>query len=292
MKKVIILVSLILLLLAGIDAYSQEPSPPVTKGQVQPREFKSEADTGSNINAQNNDNGTPKAFLLLNKNDGTHGSDAKPQKADKENGNSQTGAAHDDSITTYTWWMMIFTAALVGCNILLWLYTVKIAKATKAAADAAKRSADSLSITERANLFVDSIEWIKESSGINVAIINVGRTPAILRSYIVDVKENEYPTKEEVARMLAPDLPKGIIIKSDDPAPYPIVMQNITAERISEIVLNQSTLLCYGYVRYEDVFGNIHETGFCYEFFPGQSHGRFHISNNKDLNYHTYNNAK
>ena len=291
MKVIIIFVSFSLFLLMGINVYSQEPSPPIAKGQVQPRKLKSESNASSNIKTKDNNNSTPKAVSPINKMD-TQSSNARPQNANKQDSNSKPCATKDDPITTYTLWLMIFTGALVVCNILLWLYTKK-------AADAAKRSADSLPITERAYLFVDSIEWPKGESGftlseynnltlIKVMITNVGRTPAILYkvSAKVSIKESEYPTREAVRGKLEIVFPKGVIIKGDGTEKFSCG-EVIGPSKMTESEFSQSTILCYGYIIYEDVFGKSHETGFCYEFKPSYSEGRFHISQNRELNYHT-----
>jgi len=291
MKKVIILVSWILLLFAGINSYSQEPSPPATKGQVQPRKFNSESSANSNINTNSNNNSTPKTVSPINKIN-TQSSKAETQNTNKENGNSQEGAIKNDPITRYTFWLMIFTGALVICNVGLWLYTRK-------AANSAKKAADALPTIERAYLFIDSIEWPKGELGFTLneynnlnlikgMIKNVGRTPAILCniSAKVSIKESEYPTREVVRGKSEIVFPKGVIITSDGTENFScgeIIGPSIMTE--SDFI--QATILCYGYVIYEDIFGKSHETGFCYEFKPIYLEGRFYISNNKELNYYT-----
>ncbi|MCX5847744.1 MAG: hypothetical protein NTW12_15545 [Deltaproteobacteria bacterium] len=291
MKKVIILVSLILLLLAGINSYSQEPSPPAIKGQVQPRKFNSKSNANSNINTNDNNNSAPKTVFPINKIN-TQRSNSETQKANKENGNSQEGAVKNDPIIRYTFWLMIFTGALVICNVGLWLYTRK-------SANSAKKAADALPTIERAYLFIDSIEWPKGELGFTLSgynnlnlikgmIKNVGRTPAILCnvSAKVSIKKSEYPTREVVRGKSEIVFPKGVIITSDGTENFScgeVIGPSIMTE--SDFI--QATILCYGYVIYEDIFGKSHETGFCYEFKPIYLEGRFHISNNKDLNYYT-----
>ena len=258
---------------------------------MQPGKLNSETSASSNIKTKDNNNSTPKAVSPINKMD-TQSSNAKPQNTYKENSNGQPSTIKDDPITTYTFWLMVFTGALVICNILLWFYTMR-------AANAAKKAADALPTVERAYLFIDSIEWPKGELGFTLSeynkltpikgiIRNVGRTPAILCkvSSMVSIKESEYPTKEAVRGKLEISVPKGVIIKSDGTENFSCggaIGPSIMTE--SEFI--QATILCYGYVIYEDIFGKSHETGFCYEFKPIYLEGRFHISNNKELNYYT-----
>lgn len=290
-KKIIILILITAFLVSVVNLYSQEPSPPAIKGQVQPRKFNSQPSTNSNIKTKDNDNSTPKAVSPINKMD-THSSNAKTQNTYKENSDSQLGAIKDDPITTYTFWLMIFTGALVICNVGLWFYTMR-------AANSAKKAADALPTVERAYLFIDSIEWPKGELGFTLSeynkltpikgiIRNVGRTPAILCkvSSMVSIKESEYPTKEAVRGKLEISVPTGVIIEGDGTEPFSCGGA-IGPSIMTESDFIQATILCYGYVIYEDIFGKSHETGFCYEFKPIYLEGRFHISNNKELNYYT-----
>ena len=286
MKVIIIFVSFSLFLLIGTNVYSQEPLSP--EGQVQSGELESELNASGEIETKENKNSTSNRLSSINKIDIQSGNN-KPQNVNNKDSSSKP---KDDHITNYNFWLMVLTAGLLCCNIFLLL-------STKKAADAAMRSANSLPITERAYLFVDSIEWPKGEDGftlseynnlnlIKVIITNVGRTPAILSSVSakISIKESEYPTRDAVRGKLEIVLPKGVIIKSDG-------MEKISCGQvigpsiITEKEFRQSTILCYGYIIYEDIFGKSHETGFCYEFKPIYSEGQFHISQNRELNYHT-----
>jgi hypothetical protein len=285
MNKIISFIFFSLLLLIASGVFSQEPSPPATKGQ--PGEIASEQNTGGNIESNKNTNISTKPSLPPYKME-TQQSYRASQTANKEDSGKEPFIMDDG----YTLVLTFFTGALVICNIALWIYT-------RRAANAAKRSADSLPITERAYLFVYSIVWPKGESGftlseynkhtpIKLIITNVGRTPAILCnvSAKVSIKESEYPTKEAIRGKLEIAFPSGVIIKSDEREEI-FCGEVLGPSIMTESKFSQSTILCYGYIIYEDIFGKSHETGFCYEFKPTYSDGRFRISQNRELNYHT-----
>lgn len=289
MRKIIFFISFALFISLGIIAYSQEPSPPVTKGQVQPGEVSSQPSTNSNINTKDNNNNSPKTVPPLIKMD-TQSSNAETKNTDEENSNGQFGTFNNDSIITYTKWLMIFTGCLVIYNIFLGFYTMR-------AANAAKRAAESLPTVERAHIFVDSIEWPNKNgpssldefnkSTMVITVVNAGRTPAILQNCNSEliIKGKDYPSKDDLNHTKSLEIPKGIIIKSDRTKIF-TVRAGFSPTIISEDAFSQSILLCYGYIRYEDIFGKSHKRGFCYELSPQRSHhGRFHISNSTELNY-------
>ena len=177
--------------------------------------------------------------------------------------------------------------------------TRKTTRATQDAADAAMISAESLKTAERAYLFVDSMKWQNWKSNftlstfndfktvVSIDIINAGRTPAILIDVTasVNIKGIDYPTKEDVRRKTRIDFPSGIIIKSGE---FEQVTSSgtISPSEITEDDFKKSTIICYGFIRYNDIFGDEHETGFCYKFVPTQSHERFRISLDTELNYY------
>ena len=85
----------------------------------------------------------------------THSSYTAAQDSNKKNSDCDFGTVKNDPITRYTFWLMIFTGLLVVCNLLLWLYTRKIAKA-------AKISADVLPTIEKAYVYAAIIIPIKD----------------------------------------------------------------------------------------------------------------------------------
>ena len=305
MRKSIVLLFMTAFLVSAVNVYSQEPSPTPRENSQNWQSSATKTDKKGNTYQDCTQKGPLLIKAMKDSEVANQINKAKTQNID------QSSSAKDfvnivsvllTAIATAI--IAIFTIVLTIYNKKMWKTTNKVAGATKDAADAAKRSADSLSITERAYLFIDFIEWPKGELGFTLSeynkltpikgiIRNVGRTPAILCkvSSMVSIKESEYPTKEAVRGKLEISVPKGVIIKSDGTENFSCggaIGPSIMTE--SEFI--QATILCYGYVIYEDIFGKSHETGFCYEFKPIYLEGRFHISNNKELNYYTQNNTK
>lgn len=290
MKKIIILTSLILFLLIGTGTCSQEPPPPTTQGQMQPGKLNSEASASSDIETNDNNNTSQNPISKINKID-THSSNAKTQDAYKENSNSQIGAVKDDPITTYTFWLMIFTGALVICNIFLWLYTKKVANATKESADAAKRSAESLPRIERAYVFAEikHLEYLKDGNSISVSasilMKNYGRTPATLNSVCGVITLKDARINEAMLIDIPPGFILGVGIDETNPCPFNVYI-HLRDEEWQNVEREGITAYCCGKIFYNDIFHVSHETGFCWEFKPRTPPQWFISSKYKDLNYY------
>ncbi len=272
-----------------INAYSQEPSPPITKGQVQPGELNSKSGANSNIKSKGDYNRSPNTMSRINNRD-TKSGNAKTQNTYKENSNSQAETVKDDPITRYTFWLMIFTGALVICNVGLWLYTRK-------AANAAKKGAESLPLIENAYIFVEVEEDINKKAAkipfdeIKIVVItvrNYGRTPAIIKEarLWMDYDVTETPKEN---RIHVPDVEEikiipGIVLSSGEPVSVNAQVE-ITAAEWDKIKTGKVQWHCWGIIKYENIFKAICESGFDWRWHPLL--GRFISSNNEKLNYHT-----
>lgn len=117
-----------------------------------------------------------------------------------------------------------------------------------------------------------------------IGIVNGGKTPAVLLdcSYTARIigLDEELP---EISK-IDPDkrwIPSGtVIIRANYERTESAIIQTSAIEMKSvESCINR--LFCYGVIRYEDVFGKPHETGFCWEyqdrfkdFYPAKDHKR------------------
>ncbi len=119
-------------------------------------------------------------------------------------------------------------------------------------------------------------------------LINHGKTPAILtnvRGIAWWGEVNNFPaaivtTKDDW-------IPKGgAVIGSGKEMTFNIKrpMDKTEYENIKGANLK---LLCHGLITYEDIFGDSHKTGFCWEYQNRISESGFYLSNNKELNYYT-----
>ncbi|MCX5830535.1 MAG: hypothetical protein NT140_01340 [Deltaproteobacteria bacterium] len=287
MKKLITL-TLILTAFVSVNSFSQEPTPP------QEAQRKGQKATPNQQAA----NKPPPVYPIP-----TTGIGQYPRKDNQAKASIKTP---DERIATFTGWLvfiaaiqaLIFVAQCVAMSIQA-KHLRNTVDATKEAAEAANKNAETLQAIEQAYLAIKSVEWPKgefgftlegfKKSTMTAEVENVGKTPAILRKVVstIGFKQINYPTREDVSKELPIDLPDGCIIKSADPEPYPIRHRSyaappgITANNFIETII-----LCYGCIVYEDIFGKTHETGFCYEFKPTYTAGRFRISQNTELNYH------
>ena len=190
----------------------------------------------------------------------------------------------------------VFASCIIaGVTIVLAIFNVYLWRATKKSAEAAQKAAEALLISESAHVFAKiayetSRASIYENSkimSIGVWFNNYGHTPAMVRkirayadpSVVID------PTKllEDVTHT---DIPPGLIIESrmSNGQGYRVLVETIIAEdKWNKIISGDARLLCMGLIIYEDVFGIVKETGFCWEFYPDA--GGFNISNNNYLNY-------
>ena len=200
---------------------------------------------------------------------------------------------------------MLFTFALVvvgALQVAIIFHTLKAnrlaAEAAKKAADAAKqsaeiatRSAEAIPNIERAYIFVTVSfceEFLKEHGSTEFAaeitIANRGKTPAILLdcSHIAKIVglDDQLP---EISGIDAdkPWIPSGTVTIGADHERIEHAIIPTYAEQMNSVKTQTERLVCYGVIRYEDVFCGVHETGFCWEyqhrlhdFYPAKDHKR------------------
>jgi hypothetical protein len=162
------------------------------------------------------------------------------------------------------------------------------------AANAAKRSAESLPTIERAYIFVDIPK--NETAGIStgntsgkisagIYIFNYGKTPAILNKINGDFLIAErFPTKfPDVINKIPLDENVLGVNKSMDKA-IKGNFQQFDIDNIFAKTAKTTKLFCYGIIHYQDIWKFNHETRFCWEWNPTRYY--FIPSDNK-LNHYT-----
>jgi hypothetical protein len=165
----------------------------------------------------------------------------------------------------------------------------KSLRSTKLAANAAKESANALPTIERAYVFVKvylSQNFIADKGvteyTAQISIVNGGKTPAVLLDCIYTTRivglNDELP---EISKTNSdkPWIPPGIVRANYERTELAVIQTNAAEMKSVEACLER--LVCYGVIRYEDVFGKAHETGFCWEyqarikdFYPAKDHKR------------------
>lgn len=157
-------------------------------------------------------------------------------------------------------------------------------KATKEAANAAKKSSDVLPLIERA--YVNVSVGI-EKGEIIITFKNHGRTPATLTKFYSDIAIRDTKPKEidEGSEHL---IPPGIVIGPDELHRWPttsMAQYRIGKSKGVKFDWSKYRLICFGRIEYLDVIKDHRTTTFCWEF--SRSNKSFRISHHETLNQTT-----
>ena len=295
--------------MVGISVYSQEPTPPITKGQMQIGKFNSKFNTTSNIETNNNNYTSKNLASGINKNE-TDKSYPTAQNSDKPNGKNQIFIVKDDS--PYTLWLVIFTGLLFVCNVALGIFTNK-------AANAAKKAADALPTIERAYVFVNmsgkvniTFQQIQAEEPtriftVPINLINEGKTPAVLKKiYAGIIITRDKPTIAKTEQIIEEkpfnfmegnDIDKREIRGGEDWHAYIPIIGILDRNYLEFLNIEQRNdppnLYCCGKIVYRDIMKKTYTTWFCWELggryaiLRGTNGGVFYRSDNDELNDYT-----
>jgi hypothetical protein len=167
--------------------------------------------------------------------------------------------AHHDGINAFS------TVIIALFTVILGLFTISLSRSTRIAAEHIPR-------VERAYLFL----WKQLPNKINAnplggdilevqfAFRNEGKTPAILRQINVEIRVTDaYPT---AFRQLATDMSVGFTLSSGQTSDFLKCRRLIHPEDWEAARQRKRVVLFLGVVKYKDIFGAPHETGFCLEW--------------------------
>lgn len=160
----------------------------------------------------------------------------------------------------------------------------------KKSADAAKASADNLPIVERAYVFANvkfgGINGLSNGDVEFLALLylkNYGRTPAIIKEIaFMGGNYPNYPVKETFGKGHHPIEP---FVASGEKFYEDRWIFIITESQWEKIILRNSTIYCFGCIKYITIFGEEHSHGFCWEYSDPDT--KFALSPNDELNYNT-----
>jgi hypothetical protein len=177
---------------------------------------------------------------------------------------------------------VVFTVALVGSNIALWLVTRTAANAAKEAADAASRSADGIAVVERAYIYPVIIghgaigdciknalvfyegdpskdnEPARETAEIAFKFKNFGKTPAFLKTVFAGV--GVAPTG---LRIGLPIVEAVLGTGEETITPFISKMQVGITRTQAQRILDYTRHVCFeGHVTFDDIWGNEQTTEF------------------------------
>lgn len=284
--RIIVIFTLTLLLTS--EAISQEPCPP--SAERQPREIETKNATETNVKPAKNKNSTTNPLPIIDNNRNAIENNPPAKKSNYENRKHQEAVSNNDPTVWYNFLMMIFTGALVICNILMWLATKKSADAAKIAADAAQKSIDTIPTIERAYIYVSSVFADFESwrhvegnkrSPIQITVHNYGKTPAKLTDITIEIKVGpsdgrriywEDPETDEIRDAV------GRFIASSSEGIFNYYTYNTFGDGGYHINFS-------GEVKYTDIFGKEHTAYFDWALVSRFQRG-FYI-NNPERNYTT-----
>lgn len=193
--------------------------------------------------------------------------------------NAQSLWVPTDSVGLYTLVLAAFTALLVVVSGVQGYFLLHANKTARIAAEAAKKSADIIPAIERPYLFVKGMTaFVPEGQyaypsqntprypSVEAAFFNYGRTPANIAEAAIFVRILDHmPTDADAVHVLVGEGSKStieVIIGPDREWSFPTAR---CIEPISEFGVGKA-LYCWGYIKYRDIFGNIHPTNFCRQY--------------------------
>ena len=175
-------------------------------------------------------------------------------------------------------WAAIATIVIAIFTICLWWSTKKLWKSTDKAATAAKDSAEALLITEKAYVFVNieckecvMVQYDNNAHeglydfGAYIMITNYGKTPATI------IRIEGSISLDNVKDIIVDktDIPKGIVLGTSERDNFKRISageKRIDERQRNNIATGDSIPYCYGKIKYENVFGDVYTTSFCWEY--------------------------
>ena len=208
-------------------------------------------------------------------------------------------------VTLFTWRLWLATNELRASTDKLWESGDKQITIGKQSADAATKSAkvadEAMFMAYRPYIFVTSAELNHAldpttfdfsgapiSTTVDLMVENHGSTPATIMRVCADsvciaalpVKPEYHPEAMNPPTRMVLGRDKIIRLKYKFTTPIDgQVMTDIFATPIAK-----RTLYAYGIIKFEDIFGNINDLGFCWRYIP--SVRKFYPEDNEAYNYH------
>jgi len=197
--------------------------------------------------------------------------------------------ATHDAITVYTFFLAIFTGALVGVSWVQIRYLNSADKTAQRTAEAAKKSADALPTLERAYVFLtvtdcnfrDALAWTSYDSpiggtryrtrprpSVQFKLENHGKTPAVIKELSISLVHwaqapDELPFRKIWYEMmwsevLRPEAAADAVRSTDEVPLTPADVDLFNAGSLS--------FFFFGRVIYEDIFRKPHTTEWCWRY--------------------------
>jgi len=127
----------------------------------------------------------------------------------------------------------------------------------------------------------EDADGVKESK-LHYSFTNYGKTPAIVTG--LSVFRRWYPNADLKIRNAGNEIPPGLVIGANKPWTHPVTSFPISVDEWRDASTGSGYILLAGKIAYEDIFGEAHETGFCWAY--NFDLAQFVQTPNKELNYH------
>jgi hypothetical protein len=145
-------------------------------------------------------------------------------------------------------------------------------------------------VTERAYVFAKAGEWSIGSLSnpevpvsVTMHFFNHGKTPAIVRTHQAHLMIAKNPPDSIPVNVEIQHWAEGYVVPQDEKLPVKLTI-TVPKERVLRVIeQGDLDVLCVGWIRYRDVFGNNGETGFCWLYRKGLTGFRF--AKDSKLNY-------
>jgi hypothetical protein len=212
-----------------------------------------------------------------------------------EAANEGTERTAEKQIAYYTKWLAWFTLALVAVSGIQGYFLLRADKTARIAADAAKESADAVTQSERAHIFIKivsqsfvegwtsaNLERITPDGQVSVPVTvkfafkNYGKTPAILQEVSRDIViAPNFP--DEVDYIPVEFVPTERVVASDEATDtWECTRTNISKADLNAIIRAQTSYWFFGRILYNDIFGKAHEHRFIYRYNSSRGWNTFH----------------
>jgi hypothetical protein len=209
----------------------------------------------------------------------------KPNPTDQHTNTKPAEIRPDERIANYTWWLAVLTGALVMVSLGQGFFLLRSNKTARMAAIAAQKSADFIPAIERSYVFMQISYFTFQLTPVQVGterskvyslsvrfnFINHGKTPAIIRELRAGIKrlKSELPPNAWKAEDIVP-LGRKVLGSEYAYQPQIDMGDDPLAEADGGLILNSALFVYFfGHLAYEDVFGNSHETQFCWRLSQG-----------------------
>jgi hypothetical protein len=215
----------------------------------------------------------------------------------------------DDRIARYTFWLAMFTGALVIVSAVQIRYLIRAdrtarisAIAARRSAIAAKKSADAAIAVDLPMVAVVGVELDPSSSNsaqrgdfppavksrIVVSFENFGRTPAALKKTCQNLRVCKTLPARPLYDGIEP-FPTGTVLKKERREQYATKFDfQLSSEEVIAVHNEETNLWIYGFIEYQDFLGSDHTIGYCTKWIKGGSGtGQFIEDGPKSYIYHS-----